>query len=792
MPDSIGPQERIVETHSHEHPFIPRLEDAPLLRGEGRFVDDARKVGDAFAAFVRSPYAAANIRSIDVSLASKEPGVVAVLTGADARAAGAGNLARPRPVDGRGGAKMILSMWPALAEHRVVHVGQPVAVVVAETQAQAMDAAELVAVDYEETPAVVDVRDAVAPGAPQVWPEAPGNVALDWPGPVADDGSNGREIERIFQSAAHRARTSLVNQRVVVASLEPRGATASYDAVRDELTLRACSQGAGGLRDMLAGAFNLPPQKLRVITEDVGGAFGMKSGAYPEYAALLVAARKLKRSVHWMSTRSEAFVSDNQGRDMFLEGEIALGCDGEFLALRVQTLANLGAFITGAGVITATQNFGRCLSSVYRIPRIQCDVRCLYTNTVQTGPYRGAGRPEANYLIERLIDAAARVTGIDRVELRRRNLIEPKAMPYKTPVAVTYDSGEFPAIFEKALKLADYTGFPARRDRAASMGLRRGIGVSCFLEHAGGVPIESAAVRFPGGDKAVIALGVQATGQGHATVFGRLAAKQLGIAADLVEVQEGDSRLGVASGGTVASRSTMLAGTAVYRTIEMVIAKGRSIAARAFEATEADIDYRDGVFEVAGTDRRLSLFEVAARAAELKRAGVIGESLDSTAKAELPPTFPNGCHIAEVELDPETGVAAVVAYTAVDDCGVVLDATLTEGQVCGGLAQGIGQVLLEHGIYDRASGQLLTGAFTDYAMPRADHMPPIADAFHPVPCTTNPIGVKGVGEAGTTGALASVMNAIADALPIGAEVPDMPATPDKLWRACRERGPANT
>jgi carbon-monoxide dehydrogenase large subunit len=737
---------------------------------------------------VRSPYAAASIRSVDVGIASQQPGVLAILTSADMRAAGVGNLARPRPVEGRGGAKMILSTWPALAEQRVVHVGQPVAIVLAGTPEQANDAAEQVAVDYEEEPAVVDVRDAVAPGAPQVWPEAPGNVALDWPGPAVDDGGNAREIDRIFQSAPHRARIALVDQRVIVASLEPRGATASYDAGRDELTLRACSQGAGGLRDMLAAAFNLAPQKLRVVTEDVGGAFGMKSGPYPEYAALLVAARKLKRPVHWMSTRSEAFMSDNQGRDMFLEGELALGGKGEFLALRVQVLANLGTFITGAGLITQTHNFGRCLSSVYRIPRIRCDVRSIYTNTVQTGPYRGAGRPEANYLIERLVDAAARVTGIDRVELRRRNLIAPGAMPYKTPVAVTYDSGEFEAIFEKALALADYGGFSARRSRAASRGLRRGIGISCFLEHAGGVPTESAALRFPGGDKAVVALGVQGTGQGHGTVFSRLAARHLGIAAELVEVQEGDSRLGVASGGTVASRSTMLAGTAVFRTVETVIAKGRKVAARMFEATEADIGYRDGVFEVVGTDRRLSLFEVAAKAAEWRRSGEIEENLDSAAKVELPPTFPNGCHLAEVELDPETGVVAVVAYTAVDDCGVVLDATLTEAQVCGGLAQGLGQALLEHGVYDRASGQLLTGSFTDYAMPRADHMPPIADAFHPVPCTTNPIGVKGVGEAGTTGALAAIMNAITDALPEDAGLLDMPATPEKIWRACRGRG----
>jgi carbon-monoxide dehydrogenase large subunit len=758
-------------------PFIPRLEDAPLLLGQGRFVDDGRSPGAAFAAFVRSPYAAANIRSIDVAEASAQPGVLAVLTAADTKHLG--NLARPRPVEGRGGAKMILSMWPALADKRVVHVGQPVAMIVAETPAQAADAAELVQVDYEEAPAVADVRDADRPGAPQVWPEAPGNLALDWPGPVSDDGSNAREVERIFASAPKRARVELIDQRIVVASLETRGATASYDQATDELTLRACSQGPGWLREMLTGAFGLPPEKLRVITEDVGGAFGMKSGAYPEYAAMLVAARKLGRPVHWMSSRSEAFMSDNQGRDMFLEGEMALGADGGFLALRVKVRANLGAFITNAGLVTATQNLGRCLSSVYRIPRIQCDIRCLYTNTVQVGPYRGAGRPEANYLIERLVDECARVTGIGPVETRRRNFIAPQAMPYKTPVAVTYDTGDFAAIFEEALALADYAGFPARREAAGRRGLKRGIGLSCFLEHAGGVPVESAALRFPGGDRLLVALGVQGTGQGHGTVYSRLAAKQFGIDAKRVEVKQGDSRLGVPSGGTVASRSTMMAGSALYRTIETAIAKGRKVAARVFEATETDIEYRDGEFSVVGTDRRISLFEVAAKAAGTE------ESLDSTAKVELPPTFPNGCHIAEVEIDPETGVAAVVAYAAVDDCGVVLDETLTEGQVCGGLAQGIGQVLLEHGVYDRASGQILTGAFTDYAMPRADHMPPLADAFHPVPCTTNPIGVKGVGEAGTTGALAAIMNAIADALPHGAEVPDMPATPDKLWRAFR-------
>ncbi len=770
-------------THSAPHPpFDPRLEDAALLQGAGRFVDDGLPANRLMAAFVRSPHASADITRIDTTGAARQPGVLAVFTAADM--AGTGTLSHPRPAEGRGGAKMIVPRWPILAERRVVHVGQPVAMVVAETLAQAMDAAELVAVDYAQTPAVSDVRDAAAPGAPQVWPEAPGNVSLDWPGPVVDDGRNAREIQASFASAPHRARVSLFNQRVMAATLEPRGATGLYDAGQDAFTLRVCSQGAGVMRDVVAAALGVPPHKLRVLTEDVGGAFGMKTGAYPEYPALLVAARKLGRPVHWMSSRSEAFTSDNQARDMRLEAELALAADGAFVALRVHVLANLGAFVTHAGLVTPTQNLGRCLSSVYRIPRIQYDVQCLFTNTVQTGAYRGAGRPEANYLLERLIDEAARITGIDRVALRRRNLIAPAAMPYRTPVSVTYDSGEFETILDKASAIADVAGFEARRRDAAKRGRRRGLGLACFLEHAGGVPVENASLRFPGGRKAVVALGAQATGQGHRTVFGRLAARHLGVAADLLEVHEGDSRLAVASSGTVASRTTMLAGSAVFRAVEGAIAKGRHVAARIFETMEADIGYRDGVFEVTGTDRRLSLFEVADRAAAMKQRGEIDETLDTDARVELPPSFPNGCHIAEVEIDPETGTVDVVAYTAVDDCGVVLDEMLVEGQVSGGLAQGLGQALLENAVYDRASGQLITGAFTDYGMPRAHDMPPLAGALHSVPCRTNPLGVKGVGEAGTTGALPSIMNAITDALPPGRML-DMPATPEKIWRACR-------
>jgi aerobic carbon-monoxide dehydrogenase large subunit len=636
---------------------------------------------------------------------------------------------------------------------------------------------------------VVGVEDAIAAEAPQLWPEAPGNVAIDWPGPVRDDGTNDREIERVLSGAKYVARVSLVNQRLIVASMEPRGATADFDPLNAVYTLRCGSQGVYVLRNQVAAIMGLHPEKIRVMTDDVGGAFGMKTPVYPEYIALLVAARRLRRPIHWMSTRSEAFVSDNQARDTVAQGELALDEDGRFLALRVSVLANMGAFLSEASAFIATSNFGRCLSSIYHFPRIAVGVRCVFTNTVPTGPYRGAGRPEANYTVERLIEAASRLTGIDPVDLRRKNMLTPQMMPYATPVGTVYDSGEFAAILDRALALSDYAGFPLRRARAVSLGKCRGIGVSCFLEHSGGTPAESAAVTFPGGRTLAIALGVQATGQGQATVFTRLAAERLGIRPERIIVSQGDTRQGLSKVGTsTASRSTMTAGGAIARVIEAVIERGRKVAARMLEAGEGDIDYRAGAFEVIGTDRRVSLFAVATKAAELVNNGEAEASLDTEAVAEIPQTFPNGCHIAEVEIDPQTGAVSVVAYTAVDDCGTALNPMLVEGQLHGGVAQGLGQAFLEEAIYDRDSGQLVTGSFTDYAMPRADNMPNIGGALHAVPATTNTLGVKGVGEAGTTGALAAIMNAIADALPgdAGATL-DMPATPYKIWRACQQR-----
>ena len=781
-----------MDTKSEHHEHGPRVEDDALVRGRGRFVDDVDKQGMAHAVFVRSPHAHARIVSLHVEEARKVKGVLAVLTGKDL--AGLGNVSRHAPIPGRNGAKMLVSHRPALATERVLHIGEPVAMVVAENIVAAQDSAELVTVEYEKSPALSDVREADKPGAPQIFPDIPGNLAIDWPGTIADDGTNEREVAAIIAAAPHVARMTVTHQRMVVASMEMRGATGIYDAASDRYTLRACSQGAGPLRDMLLGVMGLKKEQLRVTTEDVGGAFGMKSGPYPEYPALLFAAKLTGRKVHWMSSRSEAFSSDNQARDSVTEGELALDERGKFLALRARNIQNLGAYMTNAGVMLATNNFARCFPGMYRIPRIDAGARCVYTNTVPTGAYRGAGRPEANYLLERLVDEAARVTGIDRIAIRKRNLIPPSSIPYKTAVGTTYDSGEFPAIFNKALELGDVDGFNKRKREAKSRGKWRGLGISCFLEHSGGIPTEGALLAFPGKDTIVVGLGVQSTGQGHATVYPRIVAERLGIPAAQIKHRHGDTDMDIKGFPSVASRSTITAGTALVRTIEAVLEKGKKIAAGILEAAESDIAYRAGAFEVVGTDRRITLFELAERAKEMKDKGEIAENLDTKVQADTPQTFPNGVHVAEIEVDPDTGRAEVVAYSAVDDCGNVLDHTLVHGQVQGGLAQGLGQALLENAVYDGGNGQLVTGSFMDYAMPRAHHMPAdLRDDSHPVPATTNPLGVKGVGEAGTTASIAAIMNAIGDAIPSKAAAHmDMPATIEKIWAACQDAKKAET
>ena len=760
-----------------------RVEDDALLRGEGRFGDDVRPDGALAACFVRSPHGFARIGRIDTAAAKASPGVVAVFTGADLASHHYHSITHAHPIPGRGGKPPVSPHRPALAEQRVLHIGEPIALVVAQSQAQAQDAADLVVVDYEPLAGVTDARAAIEAGAPQLWPDAPGNIAFDWTAPADHSpGSEGKKqaaLERAFAEAAHVVKIELVNQRLVVAALEPRTASASYDPASKKFTLRSQTQAVASVRGQVAGSLNVQPEELRVLTDDVGGAFGMKGAAYPEYVALLHAARALGRPVHWAATRSESFVTDCQGRDSFWTVELALNTRGRFLGLRVNCVGNMGAYMTAVAHFCVTLHISGCLPTVYDIPHAQVNTRCVFTNTLPTAPYRGAGRPEASYLLERVIDAAADKLGIDPAELRRRNLIKPEKIPYTTAFGNTYDSGNFPALFERALERADYAGFAARKKAAKKAGKLRGIGIGCYLEIAGAFPEEAARVSFPGGKQVTVSIGAGASGQGHRTVFGNVAAQRLGVALAQVDVTAGDSARDVPGFGAVASRSAMYVGNAVAAAAAAVLEKGKRVAAMLLQAGEGEVEFRDGKFSV--KNREVTLFEVAERAAELARQGVIAESLDSTVKVKLPSSFPNGCHVAEVEIDADTGALEVVSYVAVGDCGNVLDDVIVEGQVHGGVAQGLGQALTENTVYD-AGGQLVSGSFMDYALPRADTMPAMTVEHFAVACRTNPLGVKGTGEAGTTAAPPALINAVLDALPKGASL-NMPATPARVWRA---------
>ena len=772
------------EEQAHDRPWAGRVEDDALLRGRGRFGDDVHPDRFACAVFVRSFHAHARIRSIDRAAAAKLAGVLAVVTADDLAAANLGTVTAALPLVGRNGAKPITPFRPALAGDRVVHVGQPVALVVAETIAAAQDAADQVVVDYEALPAVVDAHGAAS--GPQLWPEAPGNLAFDWTAPADPDGGNRREVDAIFAVAAHVARVSLVNQRIAVVSMEPRTATASFDPKTERFTLRCGTQGVANVRGQLCAALRIPPDRLRVLTDDVGGGFGMKASSYPEYVALLLATREVGRTIHWVSTRAEAFVSDNQARDSHWDAELALDKRGRFLAIRVKGLARIGAFLTGVALFCPTIHIAACLPGMYDIPRMVIDSRAMFTNTVPTGPYRGAGRPEANYLLERLVDEAARVSGIDVAELRRRNLIKATAIPYKTAAGHTYDSGDFPALFEKALAAADYQGFAARRRQSRKAGKLRGIGIGCYLEIAGGVLEEAATISFPGGDAVNVGIGASASGQGHATVFPHLVAERLGIADEAVTLLCGDSARDVPGYGAVASRSAMMVGGAISTALDAVLVKARKAAALLLQAKEDDLTFSDGHFALAGGGPRISLFEVATRAVELVKQGVLAEGLDTKGEIKTAPSFPNGCHVAEVEIDADTGTMEIVSYVAVDDCGRVLNPAIVNGQIHGAVAQGLGQAVCEATIYDADSGQVLAGSFMDYAMPRAANMPDMTVLHHEAICTTNPLGVKGTGEGGTTAAPCAIVNAVANALPAAAAAAiQMPVTAQTIWRALR-------
>jgi carbon-monoxide dehydrogenase large subunit len=750
-----------------------RSEDMPLLIGRGRFTDDLNAPDQAYAVFLRAPVSHAKIRAVDTSAARALPGVLGIFTGRDLATDGLGGIPPVAGTTGRDGKPMVAAAMPVLANERIRYVGEPVAIVVARTQPEAQDALEHIRLDIEELACAADIDHATAQGAAALHPQAPGNIALDW-----TDG-DAAAVNAAFAKAAHVERVRLMDTRLAPVSMEPRSGIGLWDNGRQRYTLIASTQGVAVVRKLLAeGVFKVPLISIRVLTHDVGGGFGMKAQCYPEYAAILYAARKLQRPVKWCNSRMESFLSDSHGRD-----------GGKFLALRVRNHVGIGAYTTQYAAIFATANTKNCLSSVYRIPTIAIDVKMVFTNTAPLGPYRGAGRPEAIYLIERLIDGAARKTGIDRLSLRRRNFIPPKAMPYRTPNGPVYDSGEFEAIMDRAAELADWRGFNKRRAASRRNGKLRGIGMCCFLEVAGGILNEKADLRFEADGSAAIRLGVQAMGQGHLSTLPKIIATRLGIDVRSVKLIEGDSDEVPDGTPSVASRSLMMAGSASVVACDAAIEKGRRIASHLLEVATADVEFSKGTFSVAGTDLRVPILELAKRVRTAPNLpDDLKPGLDSTVEFTSPQmSFPNGCHVCEVEVDPQTGMVDVVGYVAVDDVGTVIHETIVDGQTHGGIAQGLGQVLGEHVRYGE-DGQLLNASFMDYAVPRAEGMPSMTTALHVVPCTNNPLGVKGAGESGVAGSLPSAMNAIIDALAVsGIEHIDLPASPARVWEALSVR-----
>ncbi len=755
---------------------VPRQEDPTLLRGQGRYSDDIKLEGLAYCAMVRSQVAHGLIKGIDISEARTMPGVLGVWTGADLEAAGYGTLKTVLPVPNRDGSPMKTPVRPSLATDKVRFVGDPVAFVVAETPAQARDAAEAVMVDIESLPAVTDARAAAQPGAPLVFDDVPGNIGVDFHyGDTA-------KVDEAFAKAAHVTRLRLISNRIVVCAMEPRSATGHYDAATDRYTLYAGNQGAFGLKHQMAALLNIKPAQMRILTGNVGGSFGMKGSPYPEYAGLFHASKLLDRPVKWTDDRSGAFLSDQHGRDHDFDAELALDKEGHFLAVRLSGYANLGAYLANVGAAMGSMGVTRNLAAIYRTPLIEVSTKVVFTHTSSVGAYRGAGRPEANYFMERLIDTAAREMGIDQVEMRRRNHIRPEEMPYKTASGTTYDSGEFTVLLDKALELADVAGFAARKAESTARGKLRGIGIGDYLEVTAPPTKEMGGIRFePNGDVSIIT-GTLDYGQGHWSAFAQVLTEKLGVPFHRIKLIQGDSDLLIAGGGTGGSKSIMASGAAIVEASDKVIDKGKQIAGVALEASAADIEFKTGRFTIVGTDRGVGIMELA----EKLRGGMVlpegvPDTLDVSHVHEAAPSaFPNGTHVAEVEIDPDTGVVEVVKYTMVGDFGTVINPLLVEGQSHGGVVQGIGQAMFEHVVYSE-EGQPLTGSFTDYALPRASDTPFFKIDYHSVPAKTNVLGAKGCGEAGCAGSLPSVMNAIVDAL--GGRHINMPATPERVWEA---------
>ena len=763
---------------------VRRVEDQRFITGRGNFVDDIVLPHQCYGVVLMSTHAHARIAGIDTSKAMAAPGVLCVLTGKDAAADGIGTLMVPMPED-VGGPKGYRARRPLLAADKVRAVGDRVAFVVAETLQQAQEAAELIAVDYETLPAVTSVEAAVTSGAPAVWDDNPGNIAF-----ALAFGSKDA-TDAAFAKARHTVSLRLESNRLSANSIEPRAAIGDYSAAEDAYTLYATSQNPHGNRTQLAtNVLKIPETRLRVISPDVGGGFGMKCGGYPDDGLVLWASRKVGRPVKWNSTRSEALLGDTHGRDQVVHGELALDDKGKILGLRVHSMHAVGSHTFGSTMVNIFFTV-KLAPGVYDIPALHAVGKGVFTNTGPVHPYRGAGRPEATYLIERLLDRAAVVTGIDPVELRRRNFIAPSSMPHKTATNTTYDSGDFAHVMDECLKLADWDGFGKRAAVSKKAGKLRGRGLCYFLEEASTFN-DRMELRFDPSGMVTVVAGTHSHGQGHATVYAQMVSEWLGVPFNNIRFVQGDTNAVPFGRGTYASRSMHVGGNALKRAADTIIDKAKPMAAHLMEASASDIEFKDGRFSIVGTDRSMALTDVAKafyRPAHLPPQFEVGLEAAGSFASE-PPNYPNGCHVCEVEVDPDSGAVAVVRYHAVDDVGRIMNHLLCEGQIHGGVAQGVGQALMEAVLYD-GSGQLVTGSFQDYCMPRADDLPDIVSELTEVPSPTNPLGVKAAGEAGCTGAPPAVIGAILDALrPLGVEHIDMPATPSRVWSAI-QRARAN-
>jgi carbon-monoxide dehydrogenase large subunit len=759
---------------------VKRKEDSKLLRGQGRYTDDVDLPNQAYAFILRSTIAHGRIKSIKTDAAKQMPGVLAIYTGADV--SGYGTLQSALPFKSKDGTDLKKPPRAALPTDKVRFVGDPIVCVVATTLAQAKDASEAIEVDIETLPVITTPAQAVAKGAPSIFEDVPGNVCLDF------HYGDTEKVNEAFAAAKHKVKLTIQNTRMIVNAIEPRAAIGSYDKAKERYTLTSCSQGVMGLKAGITAAMKTTPDKVQVITGNVGGSFGMKAQVYPEYICILHAAKTLGRPVKWTDERSSSFVSDNHGRAHEQTAELALDAEGHFLAVRLNGYGDLGGFQGTMSPQPPTLNTVRNVISLYRTPLLEVNTKCVFTNTTFVSPYRGAGRPEGNYYMERLVDYAAAECGFDRIELRRKNQIRKSEIPWKSAAGTTYDSGDFPAVLKQALDASDWKGFNKRKRESKRNRRLRGIGVGCYLEVTAPANKEMGGIAFDADGGVTIRTGTLDYGQGHATPFAQVLSEKLGVPFEKVRLIQGDSDELIAGGGTGGSRSMMNSGQAIVEASQKVVEQGKQIASHALEASAGDIEFKDGKFVVAGTDRAIDIMELARKIhAGMSLPPDGPQSLDVKHVSEgAPSAYPNGCHVCEVEVDPDTGNIEVVKYTAVNDFGTIINPMLTDGQTHGGVVQGIGQTLLEHVVYDE-QGQLLSGSYMDYAMPRAHHTPNFDVLSHPVPAKTNPLGVKGCGEAGCAGSLTSIMNAVVDALSeYGIKHIDMPASPARVWQAIQD------